>query len=447
MRAKIFLPIFLLSSFSIHAQQSSINSSIDKEYPSLDSLYEYLHSHPELSYNEANTSQRIAEELRKSGYEVTEKVGKFANPSRTSYGLVATMKNGEGLTVLVRTELDALPVEEKTGLPYASKVKTKNDAGEEVSVMHACGHDIHMTVFVGMARMLASIRDQWKGTLVLIGQPSEERGPGGAEAMLNDGLYTRFPKPDYCLSFHNSAILATGKIGITEGYVMANADTVDITVRGVGGHGASPHMTKDPVVIASEIVVALQTIVSREVPPLDSAVVTVGSIHGGTKNNIIPDEVKLQLTVRSYKTEVRELSLNSIARITKGIAQAFGVPPGREPIIDFHPEESYPATYNNPQLVQRMANVLNSALGKTNVVQMDPQMVAEDFSRYALEDRSIPCALFWLGTVDPKRIEESERTKQALPSLHSSLFAPVPEPTIKTGVKAMTAMVLDLMKK
>jgi amidohydrolase len=447
MRAKLFLPIFLLSSFSIHAQQSTIESSIDKDYPSLESLYKYLHSHPELSYNEANTSRRVAEELQKAGYEITEKVGKFADASRTSYGIVALMKNGTGPTILVRTDLDALPVEEKTGLPYASKVKSKNDAGEEVPVMHACGHDIHMTVFVGTARMLSSIKNQWKGTLVMIGQPSEERGPSGAGAMLNDGLYTRFPKPDYCLAFHDSATLATGKVGYTEGFAMANADSVDITIRGVGGHGANPQTTRDPVVIASEIVVALQTIVSREVPPLESAVVTVGSIHGGTKNNIIPDEVKLQLSVRSYKSEVRELTLKSIDRITKGIAQAFGVPADREPIIDLHPEQFYPATFNNPELVQKMVAVLDTTLGKNNVVQMAPQMIGEDFSRYSLEDHSVPSAMFWLGAVDPKRVEESERTKQPLPSLHSSLFAPVPEPTIKTGVKAMTAMVLDLMNK
>ena len=340
-----------------------------------------------------------------------------------------------------------MPVEEKTNLPYASKVKAMNDAGQEVSVMHACGHDIHMTVFIGTARALVSQKDRWKGTLVLIGQPAEERGPGGAEAMLNDGLYTRFPKPDYCLAFHDSASLATGKISYVEGFALANSDTVDITVRGVGGHGAYPHTTKDPVVIASEIVIALQTIVSREVQAGDPAIVTVGSIHGGTKNNIIPDEVKLQLTVRSYKMETRGLALKSIERITKGIAQAFGVPPDREPMIDFHAEEFYPATFNNPELVQRMAKVLETALGKNNVVPTSPQMGGEDFGRFSLEDHSVPSAIFWLGAVDPKRIEESEQSHQPLPSLHSSLFAPVPEPTIKTGVKAMTAMVLDLMSK
>lgn len=446
MNAKTLLPIFLLSAFPLHAQENSIDSFIDKEYASLETLYHYLHSNPELSYNEAKTSERIAEELRKLGFEVTEKVGKYTDPSRIGYGVVAVMKNGSGPTVLVRTDLDALPVEEKTGLPYASRVKTKNDAGQEVSVMHACGHDIHMTVLVGTARALVATKDRWKGTLVLIGQPAEERGPGGAEAMLNDGLYSRFPKPDYCLAFHDSASLATGKIGYVEGFAFANSDTVEITIRGVGGHGASPHTTKDPIVMASEIVLALQTIVSREVQAGDPAVVTVGSIHGGTKSNIISDEVKLQLTVRSYKEETRQLILKSIERITKGIAQAFGVPPGREPIVNFHPEEFYPATFNHPELVQRMVRVLDATLGKDDVVQAAPQMVGEDFGRFSLEDHSIPAALFWLGAVDPMRVEESRKSGQPLPSLHSPIFVPVPEPTIKTGVKAMTAMVLDLMK-
>jgi amidohydrolase len=424
------------------AQTSSVDSLISKEYPSLEELYKTLHSHPELSYHEMNTSARIAEELRKLGFEVTENFGKYEDPKRTSYGVVAVMKNGPGHTVYVRTDMDALPVEEKTNLPYASKVTTNNDDGVEVPVMHACGHDIHMTVLVGTARILSAMKNKWKGTLVLIGQPSEERGPGGAAAMLRDGLYTKFPKPDYVLALHDSPALAAGKVGWVEGYALSAADSVDITIRGVGGHGSAPAQAKDPIVIAAETIVALQTIVSREVPPGEGAVITVGSIHGGTKNNIIPDEVKLQLTVRSYKKEVREILLNGIQRITKGISEAAGVPPGREPLIDLHPEEYYPSTYNNPDLVRKTVSALEAALGKENVIQQEPIMASEDFSFYSLPDFSVPAFIFWLGAIDPQKIASGEK----LPSLHSPLFAPMPEPTIKTGVKAMSAAVMNLMK-
>jgi amidohydrolase len=434
--------ILLLLTSVAFAQNSTVDSLINKEYPSLESLYKDLHSHPELSYDEVNTSAKIAGELRKLGFEVTEKFGKYLDPKRTSYGIVAVMKNGNGPTVMVRTDLDGLPMEEKTGLPYASKAKGKNDEGLEVPVMHACGHDIHMTVFVGTARVLSASKNLWKGTLILLGQPAEERAPGGALAMLRDGLYTKFPKPDYALALHDSASIAAGKVGWVEGYALASVDTVDITIRGVGGHGAAPADTKDPVVIAAETVMALQTIVSREVPPGEAAVVTVGSIHGGTKHNIIPDEVKLQLTVRSYKKEVRNILLTSIERITKGIAQAAGVPAGREPIIDLHPDATMPATYNNPELTRKTVAALEAALGKSNVVPTVPLMVSEDFSFYSQEDLSLPCAIFWLGAVKPERIQSGEK----LPSLHSSQFAPVPEPTIKTGIKAMTAAVLNLMK-
>jgi hippurate hydrolase len=427
---------------SASAQDNSVDSLIQKEYSSLESLYKHLHSNPELSYHEEKTSARIAEELKKLGFEVTEGFGNYLEPNRTAYGIVAVMKNGSGPTVMVRTDLDGLPMEEKTGMPYASKTKTKNDEGLEVSVMHGCGHDMHMTVFVGTARVLSSMKNMWKGTLIMIGQPAEERAPGGASAMLRAGLYSKFPKPDYVLALHNHASLPAGKVAWVEGYALASVDTVDITIHGVGGHGAYPADTKDPVVIAAETVMALQTIVSREVQPGEAAVVTVGSIHGGTKHNIIPDDVKLQLTVRSYKKEVREVLLRGIERITKGIAQAAGVPPGKEPVIDLHSDAYLPATYNNPDLVRKTLPAFESALGKENVISTDPVMGAEDFSYYSLEDLSVPSFIFWLGTVDAKRIQSGEK----LPSLHSSQFAPVPEPTIKTGVKAMTAAVLNLMK-
>lgn len=434
--------LFLLIA-SVCVAQKNMDTLIEKEYPSLDAIYKRVHSNPELSYHEEKTSQMVADELRKAGYDVTDHVGKYADPSLSGYGVVAVMKNGPGPTVLVRADMDALPVEEKTGLPYASTAKGKADDGADVPVMHACGHDIHSTILVGTARILAQVKDSWKGTLILIGQPAEERAPGGAQAMLKDGLYTRFPKPDYCLSLHDNAALETGKVGYGEGYIFAAVDTIDITVRGSGGHGAYPHLTKDPVVMAAELVLALQTIVSREVQPGEPAVITVGSIHGGTKHNIIPDEVKLQLTVRSYKKETRDLLLNSIQRITRAVSQAGG---GREPVIDLHADAYVPATYNNPDLVRKCVTAFNAALGKDNVVPVAPTMGGEDFSRYSLEDLSVPSVQFWLGAVDPAKVAESKKTGQPLPSLHSSLFAPVPEPTIKTGIKAMSAAVLNLMK-
>jgi hippurate hydrolase len=308
--------------------------------------------------------------------------------------------------------------------------------------MHACGHDIHMTAFVGTARVLVAMKNQWKGTLIMIGQPAEEKIPSGAAALLKAGLYTKFPKPDYCLALHDDATLAFGKVGWVKEYALANVDSIDITVRGAGGHGAYPHTTKDPIVLASEIVMALQTIVSREVKPGQPAVVTVGSIHGGTKHNIIPDEVKLQLTVRTYKKEIRQQVLGSIERICKGIAEAGGVPADRAPVIKVL--EGTPATYNDPKLVDKIVPVLQKTLGEKNVVEQDPVMGGEDFSYYSLEDFSVPSFIFWVGAVEPRRVEESLRTNQPLPSLHSPLFAPVPEPTIKTAVKAMSAAVMAL---
>ncbi len=429
-----------------NAQVQEIDPLIAKEYPSLEALYKHLHSNPELSHQEEKTSARIAEELRKAGYEVTERFGQYPKDSgKTAYGVVGVMKNGDGPTILVRTDLDGLPIEERTGLPYASKVKGKADDGSDVSAMHGCGHDIHMTSFVGTARVLNALKDQWKGTLLLIGQPSEEKDPSGAEAMLEGGLYTKFPKPDYCLALHDDASMEAGNVAVVPGYALANVDSVDITIRGTGGHGAYPHTTKDPVVIAAETVVAFQTIVSREIPPTDPAVVTVGSIHGGTKHNIIPDEVKLQLTVRSYRKEIREQLLKSIERITRGIAEAAGVPKNREPLIEI--TRGYPATYNNPELSAKLYELFTKTLGKDNVVEKKPVMGAEDFAYYSLEDHSVPAVIYWIGAVDPKKFAEYTKAGKTLPSLHSSEFAPLPEPTIRTGIKSMTSAVLELMKK
>lgn len=441
--APFFLGLLLLAP-TLGAQED-LERQVRRQVDSLLSTYKYLHSHPELSYQEAETASTLARELRRLGFEVTENVGDYGRADRTSYGLVAVMRNGEGPTVMVRTDMDALPVEEKTGLPYASRVRVKGDSGE-VGVMHACGHDVHMASFLGTARILSQLEDRWAGTLVLIGQPAEERG-AGARAMLKDGLYTRFPRPDLALALHTSASLEAGKVGYRQGYVLANVDSVDITIRGAGGHGAYPQATKDPIVLAAQVVLALQTIVSREVGPLDPAVVTVGSIHGGTKHNIIPDEVHLQLTVRSYKAEVRQKILSAIERITKGIAVAAGVPPERAPRVDFSREEYTPSTYNDPELTRRAVEALGRALGGESVVPVEPVMAGEDFGRYSLDDHQIPIFLFWLGAVDPARLRQARENGTPLPSLHSSEFAPAPELTIRTGVKAMSAVVLDLMKK
>ena len=445
---KKFTVLAFLLSISVAttaSAQQSIDSMLDREIAQLVSTYKTLHAAPELSHHEEKTAAFMASQLRALGYTVTERVGKYAEPDWISYGVVAVMKNGAGPTVLVRTELDALPVEEKTGLPYASTVKAKNDSGQEVSVMHACGHDIHITAFLGTAKMLAALKDQWHGTLVMIGQPAEET-VNGARAMLADGLYTRFPKPDFALALHDSSDVAAGTITWCPGYAMASATSVDLVIRGLGGHGARPEATKDPVVLAAQIVVALQTIVSREKSALDPAVITVGSIHGGTKRNIIPDEVTLQLTIRTYKEEVRQQILASIERIAKGLALAAGVPEDRAPILKVIESENSPSTYNDPALSERIAAALGRTVGQDKVVKAQPLMVSEDFGYFSL-DHQIPAFMFWLGAVEPARVEAARKSGKPLPSLHSSLFEPQPEPTLRTGIKGMTAAVLELMKK
>jgi hippurate hydrolase len=448
MQKKICLLVFLftsLSAMTVRAQVQSLDALIDRDLAGLVTTYKTLHAAPELSHYEEKTSAFFAAQLRTMGYTVSERVGKYETPGWTNYGVVAVMKNGAGPTVLLRTELDALPVNEKTGLPYASKVKVKNEAGQDVSVMHACGHDIHITSMLGTARMLVELKDQWQGTLMLIGQPAEEV-IDGARSMIRDGLYERFPKPDYVIALHDSADLEAGKVGYTPGYAMASSTSVDIKIRGLGGHGARPEATKDPIVVAAQVILALQTIVSREDSPLDPVVVTVGSIHGGTKHNIIPDEVDMQLTVRAYKEDVRKRVLASIERITKGIAFAAGIPDDRAPIVKFSDVQVTSATYNDPQLTERLAASFTKALGADNVVRLQPVMMSEDFGYFSL-DQKIPAVQFTLGAVDPARVKQSKEMGTPLPSLHSALFQPLPEPTLRTGIKAMTAAVLDLMKK
>jgi len=441
-------PIFLLTilpALSLFGQPTP-QSLADADLPSLLGIYKDIHSHPELSAHEERTAALVAKELRASGCQVTEHLGKYENPKFKAYGVVGVMKNGDGPTVLVRTDMDALPVEEETGLPYASKVVAKNDEGKDVRVMHACGHDVHVAAFIGTARSLGKLKDQWHGTIVFVAQPAEEIG-AGARALLKDGLYDRFGKPNFALGFHDKADLQTGHIGVTEGYTSANVDSVDVTVRGVGGHGGYPHKTKDPIVLAAEIINAWQTIVSRENNPLDPIVITVGSIHGGTKHNIIPDEVKMQLTVRTYKSDVRERVLADIERIAKGSAAAAGIPPDLAPIVSVSKDFVAPATYNNPELTKRLIAVWKKSLGDENVEVVDPTMGGEDFSEYSLPDHSIPAVDFHIGAVDPAKIAEFKQAGKELPTLHSSKFAPVPEPTIRIGIIGMTAAVLELMKK
>lgn len=424
--------LFSLASFATDLRET-VQSSVQNDLSYLKDLYTHLHSNPELSHLEEKTAARVAKELRLAGYQVTEKVG--------GHGVVAVLKNGSGPVVLLRTDLDALPVKEQTGLPYASSRTQKDITGEIVPVMHACGHDMHMTTVIGAARFLGKNTNLFNGTVVVIGQPAEERG-AGARAMLKDGLFTRFPKPDYCLAFHVDSDLEAGKIAYVPGYMLANVDMVDITIRGVGGHGAYPHTAKDPVVLAAQTILALQTLVSREKPAGDPGVLTVGAIHGGTKHNIIPDEVKLQLTLRSYSDSVRTNMIAGVKRITKAMAEAADIPEDRMPSVDLKENEYTPSTYNDPDLTLRWVSVLEKWFGKDNLVKDHPQMGGEDFGMFGRTEDKIPISMLWLGTVPQKQM----RSGKVPPPIHSPFYYPDPEPTLKTGVTAMVAGVLDLMK-
>ncbi len=434
----------LLLPLSLTLAAADLRPLVDPELPALLAIYKQLHAHPELSHQEEQTSAFLAAELRKSGYSVTEHVGRYPDGSQ-AFGVVAILKNGAGPVVLLRTELDALPVEEKTGLPFASKVRGKNAAGQEVGVMHACGHDLHMTSWLGTARLLASLKDHWSGTVMFIGQPSEET-IDGARAMLADGLYSRFPKPDYAIALHDEPSIEAGKIGVISGPMYATATSVEVIIRGVGGHGAHPEATKDPVVMAAQFVLAIQTIVSRQNSPLDPAVVTVGSIHGGTKNNIIPDEVVLELTTRAFSESVRENILASIKRMARGIALTAGVPEDRAPIVKVSETEVVPVTYNDPALAARLRSAFAASLGAGNVTEPKPIMVSEDFGLLGL-NRQIPIVMFLLGANSAHQLQESERSGKPLPSLHSSGFFPQAEPAIRTGIIASSSAVLELLKK
>jgi len=413
------------------SSQGPTSKEVDAVYPDAQALYVDLHQNPELSSHETQTAAKLAGRLRGLGYEVTEHVG--------GTGVVAILKNGAGPTVMLRTELDALPVEEKTGLSYASKVRSKDDGGHDVAVMHACGHDLHMAAILGTAAIMAHSKDSWHGTLMLIGQPAEET-IGGAKAMVDDGLLKRFPKPDVAVAMHVGNTMPAGQVGIVSGIYNTNADSLRITIYGKGGHGSAPHTAIDPIVIAARTIVALQTIASRETKPGDMAVVTVGYIQAGTKNNIIPDQAELGLTVRTNKTEVRKQVLAAIARITKAEAEAAGAP--REPSVEHY--EGTDLVYNDPALAQRLRGTLESALGKGSVVMEEPITASEDFSYFV--EQGIPGFYFSLGGADPEKFARAKAEGTRLPSNHSPLFAPDVDPALRTGIAAEVAVLRNLLK-
>jgi amidohydrolase len=425
------LLLFAALTGSGFAQTSTASKEVDAVFPDSRAFYVDLHQNPELSSHETQTAAKLASHLRAAGYEVTEHVG--------GTGVVAILKNGTGPTIMLRTELDALPVEEKTGLPYASKVHAQDDSGRDVPVMHACGHDLHMATVLGTAQIMVHSKNTWHGTLLLIGQPAEET-VSGAKKMVEDGLLTRFPKPDVGVALHVSNDFPAGIVGVTSGYSYASADALRITIYGKGGHGAAPQSTIDPVVIAARTVLSLQTIVSREVKPGDAAVLTVGYIQAGTKNNLIPDHAELGLTVRAYKPEVRQQILAAIARITKAEADAAAVQ--RAPLIQN--VGSTDAVYNDPALTQKLKITLEGALGKDNVETGEPLMASEDYSYFI--EQGIPSFYFALGGADPQKYSEAKNAGTQLPSNHSPLFAPDVDPALRTGITAEVAVLRDLLR-
>jgi len=439
--------LFILATAALSLDAQNVSSAADlkaaaeRQLPALTDTYKHLHENPELSKHEVQTAAFMAGELRKLGYAVTEHVGKYEDGTRAE-GVVAVMENGVGPRLLIRTDMDALPVEERTGLDYASHVTTTNAQGQAVGVMHACGHDLHMTVLLGTAKEMAARKSQWHGTLMLIGQPAEEVIQGAA-AMMADHLYERFGRPDFVLSEHDDPALAAGTIAVKGGPLLASATTMNMTIRGIGGHGSAPQAGKDPIVLAAEFVLVAQTIVSRQIDPQQPAVLTVGTIHGGTKNNIIPDEVTLGLTLRTFSPAVRDQIVADVRRTANGLAEAYGIPADRMPTVTLG--ESTPATFNDAALADRLHAVGVRVLGADRVDSGDPVMGSEDVGLFSL-DGKIPAVMFRLGASDSGKLEESKKSGVPLPGLHSALFAPVYAPAITTGVAAMTAMALDLLK-
>jgi amidohydrolase len=436
----LLMPVmFLIVLSDCYSQKTSLNdkilTSVNQITAQNREIYIDLHKNPELSLMEFSTSAKLAEQLKKTGFEVTTGVG--------GNGVVGIYKNGTGKTIMLRTDMDALPVKENSGLPFASTIIMKDAQGVENNVMHACGHDLHMTTWLGVLNTLVKLKGEWKGTIMAIAQPAEE-GSLGAKAMINDGLFRRFPLPDYALCYHVSAELPAGEIGYLPGPIFAGVKSAEITVYGSGGHGAMPHTTIDPVVIAARIILDIQTIVSREINPVKPAVVTVGAIHGGTKNNVIPDEVKMLLTIRFFEKDVFEKIKESLLNITRGAAISAGLPENKLPLVKFDDADNQPVT-NNPELVIRSTQFMKNILGDKNVIQVEPAMVAEDFGKYGLTEEKIPIAMFWLGGVNPDKYNDHVKNGTPLPPLHNSSFYPDFEPTFRTGVSAMTRTIIGLM--
>jgi hippurate hydrolase len=430
-RTFVVVSIFLCATQAFAAEPETIRAAIDKDYDHLEALYKHLHSHPELSLKEKETAARIAKELKDASVEVTTGVG--------GHGVVGVLKNGEGPKIMIRADMDGLPVVEATKLPYASQVRTRDRQGRDVGVMHACGHDINMTCLVGVARVLAKDRKAWSGTIVFVGQPAEEIG-AGARMMIADGLFHRFPRPDMAFALHCDARYPHGHVNYRSGQLQANVDTIDIVLRGKGGHGAAPHTTIDPVVLAARVVLDLQTIVSREVDPLDAAVVTVGSIHGGTKHNVIPAEVRLQLTVRTTNDKTRKQVLEAIKRIAQAAAASARAP---EPEVIVDEDQFTPALVNDAELTAKMSALFQKQFGKDHVHERPMSLGGEDFSRYVLA--GVPGFYFFVGTAPPERVQEAKSGGAPLALTHTDGYYPIPEPTIKTGVLAMTLAVMEVV--
>ena len=426
------------------AAAQELGALVNSQLSGLVDTYKGIHAHPELSHHEEHTAALLAGELRKAGYTVTERVGRYPDGTQ-AYGLVAILQNGPGPRLLIRADMDALPGVEETGVAYASHVKTKNAAGQDVGVMHACGHDVHVTTMIGTARALAATRAKWHGTLMLVGQPSEET-IDGAKAMLADHLYDRFGRPDLAIALHDTNTRAAGTVSITSGPALASSTSVDVVLRGIGGHGAVPQLSKDPIVMAGEFIVQLQTIVSRQENPRDPAVVTIGDIHGGTKRNIIPNEVKLELTTRAFSDKSRQIIVDGIRRTAQGVALSAGVPDNLAPVVTVLEDESTPVMYNDPALSMRVKGALIQALGAANVFDEDAIMASEDFGVLGLEGRKIPTVMFWLGAMDAAKFADAQAAGKSLPGPHNSRFEPDPEPTLRTGVTAMSSVAIALLQ-
>ena len=434
----------LLAAPALAAAQN-LDAMVNGELSNLVETYKGIHEHPELSHHEEHTAALLAGELRKAGFAVTERVGKYPDGTQ-AYGLVAILQNGPGPRLLIRTDMDALPIVEETGVAYASHVTTKNAAGQEVGVMHACGHDVHVTTMIGTARALSATRAKWHGTVMLIGQPSEET-IDGARAMLADRLYERFGTPDLAIALHDTNTRAAGTVSITSGPALTSSTSVDVVMRGIGAHGAQPQAGKDPIVMAGEFIVQLQTIVSRQEDPRDPSIVTIGDIHGGTKRNIIPNEVKMEITARAYSDKSRQIIVDGIRRTAQGVALSAGVPADLAPIVTVLDAESTPVMYNDPALTARVKAALIKALGANDVIDEEPGTASEDFGIFGLEGRKIPTVMFGLGAIDPVKFAAARAEGRLLPGPHNSRFEPLPEPTLRTGVKAMTSVAIALLQK